>query len=305
MPRNKINIVNGWINIFKTQGKTSNNIISDLKKIFKDHKIGHAGTLDPMATGVLPIAIGEATKTVPYIHKKNKTYKFNIKFGISTETDDSMGKIIETSHNIPDIKDINKFVLSYTGYINQVPPIYSAKKINGVRAYALARAGGKPDMKNKSKIIYIDEFELIKQISQTEFSFIVRCGTGTYVRSISKDMGIYLNCCCHVTKIERTNYGPFNLENILSIDRLIQQNHDIDNLLKVVEPIETVLDDILAVKVSNQDASRLKNGMSISQQIDSEYTFSGEVYATCDGNIVAICKYANGQIQPQKVFNLQ
>ena len=108
MPKNKINIINGWINIFKTQGKTSNNIISDLKKIFKDHKIGHAGTLDPMATGVLPIAIGEATKTVPYIHKKNKTYKFNIKFGISTETDDAMGKIVDTSHNIPDINDINK-----------------------------------------------------------------------------------------------------------------------------------------------------------------------------------------------------
>ena len=160
-------------------------------------------------------------------------------------------------------------------------------------------------MKNKSKIIFIDQFELIKQISKTEFSFIVRCGTGTYVRSISKDMSIYLNCCCHVTKIERTKYGPFNLENILSIDGLTQQNHDIDNLLTVVEPIETVLDDILAVKVSNQDASRLKNGMSISQQIDSEYTFSGEVYATCEGNIVAICKYANGQIQPQKVFNLQ
>jgi len=305
MPRNKINIINGWINIFKNEGKTSNNIISDLKKIFKDHKIGHAGTLDPMATGVLPIAIGEATKTVPYIHKKNKTYKFNIKFGMSTETDDSTGKIIETSNNVPNINDITKFVLSYTGYINQVPPIYSAKKIKGVRAYTLARAGSKPDMKEKSKIIYIDRFELIEQMSKTEFSFIVRCGTGTYIRSISKDMGIYLNCCCHVTKIERTNYGPFNLQNILSIDGLTQQNHDIDNLIKVVEPIETVLDDILAVKVNNHDASRLKNGMSISQYIDSEHPFSGEVYATCEGNIIAICKYANGQIQPQKVFNLK
>lgn len=178
MPRNKINIINGWINIFKTEGITSNDIIRDLKKIFKDHKIGHAGTLDPMATGVLPIAIGEATKTVPYIHKKNKTYKFNIKFGVSTDSDDSMGKIIETSNNIPNINDVTQFLLTYTGYINQVPPIYSAKKINGVRAYALARAGAKPDMVKKSKIIHIDKFELIEKISETEYSFIVRCGTG-------------------------------------------------------------------------------------------------------------------------------
>jgi len=305
MPRNKINIINGWINIFKTEGITSNDIIRDLKKIFKDHKIGHAGTLDPMATGVLPIAIGEATKTVPYIHKKDKTYKFNIKFGVSTDSDDSMGKIIETSNNIPNINDVTQFLLTYTGYINQVPPIYSAKKINGVRAYALARAGAKPDMVKKSKIIHIDKFELIEKISETEYSFIVRCGTGTYIRSISKDMSLSLNCCCHVTKIERTIYGPFNLENILSIDRLIQQNHDIDKLIKIVEPIETVLDDILAVKVNNHEASKLKNGMSINKTIDSEFPFSGEVYATCGEKIVAICKYANGQIQPQKVFNLQ
>jgi len=296
------NEINGWVNIYKHENVTSAGIIRELKKIFKKNKIGHAGTLDPMATGILPIAIGEATKTVQYLHQKKKTYIFNIIFGESTDTDDRTGVTQKTSDIVPSCKSIEQFLKKYTGIIEQMPPIYSAKKIKGQRAYSIARSGGIPILKPKSVQIY--KIKKVEEISKKEFVFSITCGTGTYVRSIARDLGNALGVCCHVSKIDRVEYGPFNLKNILSIDRLMQLNHDIDSLRSIVKPIDTVLDDILAVNVSNQEACKLKNGLSIHYKNIDKRTSSGKVYTIYSGSIIAICNIEDDLLKPVRVFNL-
>lgn len=294
--------VNGWVNIYKHENVTSAGIIRELKKIFKKNKIGHAGTLDPMATGILPIAIGEATKTVQYLHQKNKTYIFNIIFGETKDTDDRTGVTQKTSNRVPSSKSIEEFLTKYTGIVEQMPPIYSAKKINGHRAYSIARSGGFPQLKPKNVEIY--NIKKVKEINKKEFVFSVTCGTGTYVRSIARDLGNALDVCCHVSKIDRIEYGPFNLKNILSIDRLMQLNRDIDSLRSIVKPIDTVLDDILAVNVSNQEACKLKNGLSIYYKDIDKKSSSGKVYTIYSGSIIAICNIEDDFLKPVRVFNL-
>ena len=304
MVRSYNNLYHGWINLYKDSGLTSNDALRLIKSIFKGCKIGHAGTLDPMAKGILPIALGEATKTVPYIHEKNKTYLFAIKFGEQTDTDDATGKIIGKSDRKPDIEQIKSVLHDYVGPINQIPPIYSAKKFNGIRSYELARKGVVPDMVSKAKTVHIENIKLVEMNSDSECTIEVTCGTGTYIRSISKHIGVKMNLCCHVSRLERTRYGPFNLKNILSIDRLMQLNHDIDNLNMIISPIETVLDDILAVQIDNHDANRLKNGSTITFDCNNDEPQLGRVVAKSADKLIAICNLRDMQLQPIRVFNL-
>tara|TARA_Y100000992_G_scaffold280142_1_gene226954 strand:- start:374 stop:1288 length:915 start_codon:yes stop_codon:yes gene_type:complete len=304
MVRSYNNLYHGWINLYKDSGLTSNDALRQIKSIFKGSKIGHAGTLDPMAKGILPVALGEATKTVPYIHEKNKTYLFAIKFGVQTDTDDATGKIIGKSDRKPDIDQIKSVLQDYVGPINQIPPIYSAKKFNGIRSYELARKGVVPDMVSKAKTVVIENIKLVEMNSDSECTIEVTCGTGTYIRSISKHIGVKLDLCCHVSRIERTRYGPFNLKNILSIDRLMQLNHDIDNLNMIVNPIETVLDDILAVQIDNHDANRLRNGSKITFDGNGNEPQLGRVVAKSADKLIAICSLKDMQLQPIRVFNL-
>ena len=298
------NLFHGWINLYKEKDLTSNEALRLIKSKFKRSKVGHAGTLDPMATGILPVALGEATKTVPYIHEKNKTYLFTIKFGEQTDTDDATGKIIKKSDIKPDVAEIKSVLSSYVGPIRQIPPIYSAKKFNGIRSYELARKGIVPDVVSRAKTIEIENIKLVKMNSDLECTIEVTCGTGTYIRSISKYIGDKLKLCCHVTKIERTRYGPFHLKNILSIDRLMQLNHDIDNLNMIISPVETVLDDILAVQVDNHDASRLRNGSSITYEFSEYEPLPGRVIARSADKLIAICTLKEMQLKPVRVFNL-
>ena len=304
MVRSYNNLYHGWINLYKDSGLTSNDALRLIKSTFKGSKIGHAGTLDPMAKGILPIALGEATKTIPYIHEKNKTYLFAIKFGEQTDTDDATGKIIGKSDRKPDIDQIKSVLHDYVGPINQIPPIYSAKKFNGIRSYELARKGIVPDMVSKAKTVVIENIKLVAMNSDFECTIEVTCGTGTYIRSISKHIGVKLDLCCHVSRLERTSYGPFNLKNILSIDRLMQLNHDIDNLNMIISPIETVLDDILAVQIDNHDANKLRNGSTITFGGNNNEPQLGRVIAKSEDKLVAICSLKDKQLQPIRVFNL-
>jgi len=304
MVRSYNNLYHGWINLYKDKGLTSNDALRLIKSKFKGSKLGHAGTLDPMATGILPIAIGEATKTIPYIHEKNKTYLFTIKFGEQTDTDDATGKIIGNSHRKPDIHEINSVLNDYVGPIKQIPPIYSAKKFSGTRSYELARKGIVPDMVSKAKTVFIENIKLIEMNSDSECTIEVTCGTGTYIRSISKHIGDRLNLCCYVSRIERTRYGPFDLKNILSIDGLMQLNHDIDNLNMIINPIETVLDDILAVHIDDHDANRLRNGSTITFDGNGDEPHLGRVVAKSADKLIAICSLQEMQLQPIRVFNL-
>ena len=257
----KKNQLHGWIVIDKPLGLTSTDIVRIIKKKLNVKKVGHGGTLDPMATGILPIAIGEATKTVSYLMNSKKTYTFTVKWGEETDTDDSTGNIINQKTLYPNITNVRKILPKFIGEIDQLPPNYSAKKINGERAYKIARDGKIPKLQeNKVKI---DSIKILEKISEKEMSFEVTCGKGTYVRSLARDFGRCLDTYGHITKLKRTAYGPFFNKIIVSIDRLNEINHDIDNLHLLVQPIETVLDDILAVNVSKQEANKLKTGLFI------------------------------------------
>ena len=206
---------------------------------------------------------------------------------------------IEDNH-----KQIKSVLHDYVGPINQIPPIYSAKKFNGIRSYELARKGVVPDMVSKAKTVVIENIKLVEMNSDSECTIEVTCGTGTYIRSISKHIGVKLDLCCHVSRIERTRYGPFNLKNILSIDRLMQLNHDIDNLNMIISPIETVLDDILAVQIDNHDANRLRNGSTITFGGNSNDPQLGRVVAKSADKLIAICSLKDMRLQPIRVFNL-
>lgn len=292
---------NGWINLNKQKNITSAGLIRQIKKDLKHLKIGHAGTLDPIATGVLPIAIGEATKTIPYLQKQNKTYIFNVRWGFSTDTDDLTGNIISRSDIIPNDKDIENILLEFQGVIKQKPPIFSAKKIKGRRAYEIARLGEIFELDEKE--VYVKEIKMIEKINKDEFIFTLTCGSGTYVRAIARDIAIRLQSCCHVTKIDRTSYGPFNNKNYLSIDRLLPSNRDIDNLGLEIKPIQTVLDDILAVEINDQEAKKLKQGMPIIPRKDILLENTDKVYTLYADRIVAICNNKNGILHPERVFN--
>ena len=192
----------------------------------------------------------------------------------------------------------------YHGSVEQIPPIYSAKKFNGIRSYELARRGIVPDVTKKIKTVEIDSIKLVKTDNELEYTIKVTCGTGTYIRSISKYIGDQLDLCCHVRMIERTKYGPFNLKNILSIDRLMQLNHGIDTLDMVIRPVETVLDDILAVQVGNHDAIRLKNGSPIVFDDKKAGPHPDRVIVKSADKLIAICKLQEMQLKPVRVFNL-
>jgi len=299
----KKNQLHGWIVIDKPLGLTSTDIVRIIKKKLNVKKVGHGGTLDPMATGILPIAIGEATKTVSYLMNSKKTYTFTVKWGEETDTDDSTGNIINQKTLYPNITNVRKILPKFIGEIDQLPPNYSAKKINGERAYKIARDGKIPKLQeNKVKI---DSIKILEKISEKEMSFEVTCGKGTYVRSLARDFGRCLDTYGHITKLKRTAYGPFFNKIIVSIDRLNEINHDIDNLHLLVQPIETVLDDILAVNVSKQEANKLKTGLFIPLSLEYKGHENKGAYAICENKLIALCKINENDLKPIRVLNIE
>ena len=305
--------LNGFINIDKNLGITSNDVIFKVKKmlypIFGKVKIGHTGTLDPMASGVLPIALGEATKTVAFQMENKKTYEFSIKFGSETSTDDSEGKIIKTVDNIPTKEDIISVIPSFLGEIEQIPPSYSAVKIDGVRAYKLAREGKEFEIKSRKNFIHL--LELTEQISQNEFKFKVIANKGFYVRSIARDIARSLNSAGYVSFLRRIANGPFNLSNAITLDKLkeILQNEeqsldvrkfDSDILL----PVSFGLNDILALDISEEQNEKLRNGQWI-KPFDGinlkPYSFYQVI---SNSKLSAVIKFEDGFLKTIRVFNL-
>lgn len=216
-------MVNGWLNLDKPTGMSSAKAVTQIKRIFGIKKAGHLGTLDPLASGVLPIALGEATKTIPYLSCNLKAYNFTIKWGKQTTTDDLDGDIIRTSTIKPEYNQINCAIKDFIGEITQTPPQFSAVKIKGARAYKLARSGQKVNIKPRQvkihelKLIFLDTINNI-----ADFSMI--CGSGVYVRSIARDLGIELNCFGHITKLRRTMVGDFRENESVTIEQLAERN---------------------------------------------------------------------------------
>ena len=295
-------MINGWINIYKPSGYSSTYCLNLLKKKYKLNKIGHLGTLDPMAQGVLPVAINEATKTVRLINKSKKTYLFEVEWGKQTSTLDTEGDVINESDYIPTINEIKNIKKNFVGDIDQSPPIFSAKKINGKRAYELARAGLKFQLKKVKKKIYglriLDHNKVSKKTT-----FLVICSSGTYVRSLANDLAVSLNTYSHCTKIVRLRDGIFSKKNSYSLKNLIN-NNNIEDFEKYLLDIKSVLYHIPTIKINDKKLKLIKNGMKVSmlEEIGSkEYK---EILADYHQNVVALGSMKDGIFYPKRILNI-
>jgi tRNA pseudouridine55 synthase len=306
--RKKGNPVNGWIILDKPIGITSTQAVGVVRRLFDAQKAGHAGTLDPLASGILPIALGEATKTVPFAVDGEKAYRFTVQWGTETNTDDAEGEPTQTSDHRPTRHDIENLLPLFLGEIQQVPPKFSAIKVNGERAYALARDG--EDVVLDARTVVIESLNLVRVIDDQTAVFEAQCGKGTYVRSIARDMGRELGCFGHVIELRRTRVGSFSEDRSVSLDTL-RDLADAEaagepgtSLWSCLMPIEAALDDITALPVSSQDALRLRNGQSVLMRGRDAPIMAGSAYAISKGQLVAIGELEKGEFHPTRVFNL-
>jgi len=300
--RKKGNPVNGWLILDKPVGMTSTQAVGFVRRMFNAQKAGHAGTLDPLATGVLPIAMGEATKTVPYAVDGEKHYRFTVRWGAETNTDDSEGETVETSAIRPSRADILSVIPRFIGEIAQVPPAFSAIKIDGNRAYDLARAG--EEVVLEARTVVIDNLELVEMIDEATAVFEARCGKGTYVRAIARDMGRLLGCRGHIVALRRTQVGGFHEGDAVSVEELeAAAQAGWDQLELLLSPIETALRDLTELSISQNDAVRLLRGQSVLIRGRDAPHSSGPSYATCKGNLIAVGEIEKGELRPIRVFN--
>ncbi len=299
--KRKGNNINGWIIIDKPAGITSTGVVSKIKRAFNAKKVGHAGTLDPEATGVLPIALGEATKTIPYIMDEIKSYHFCIKLGESTDTDDATGQIINTSSKRPSDDKISTLLQKYIGFIEQTPPNYSAIKVNGVRAYDLARSG--TQLKLKSRSLFVKDLKFLERIDDDHALLQLTCGKGGYVRSIARDLGKDLRCFAHVKWLKRIWSGPFELENSISLQKL-DEKRELSYLIQLLQPIEVGLQNLPFVTCKTKDVDHIANGRSIivsSTEIEADKT----CWIECNGKALALGTVRDSQFYPSRVFNIE
>ncbi len=303
--RKKGDRVNGWVILDKRLTMTSTQAVGAVRRLFNAQKAGHGGTLDPLATGLLPIALGEATKTVPFIMDGTKTYRFTVEWGAETSTDDAEGEITQTSDNRPDEAAIRKLLPKFTGLISQVPPQFSALKVDGARAYDLARDGETVEL--ASREITVDAFDLTEQPDADHAVFEAVCSKGTYVRALARDMGRELGCYGHVSALRRTKVGPFNEDDMILLDQLDELRHKgagQEAMYKYLLPLETALDDIPALAVSGEDAARLRNGQAVIVRGRDAPILQGTILVENRGDPVALAEMDQGALQPKRVFNL-
>lgn len=302
MKRTKHENINGWLIIDKPQGMGSTDVVNVTRRLLNANKNGHAGTLDPFATGVLPIAFGEATKLIPFVTDGKKEYEFVLTFGVSTNTDDVEGEVVGESDFIPNKEQILNILPQFIGKITQVPPMYSAIKINGKRAYALARAGKEVNIPPREVEIYY--LELLEQISRKSFRFRVGCSKGTYVRTLGKDIALKLGTLGHLTELHRTKCAVFSLDDTILLENVKNMVYE-DKRQELLLPIETSLRDIAVIAVSQEDAAKLKQGQKISPKPYDTSNLIGKVaavmYLDC---LVAVVKVEQSKILPVRVFNL-
>jgi tRNA pseudouridine55 synthase len=298
--------VHGWIVLAKPIGMTSTHAVSVIKHLFTAKRVGHAGTLDPLASGCLPIALGEATKTVPFVVDSRKTYVFTIRWGEERDTDDAEGRVVKTSESRPDGAAIQALLPRFTGTIEQVPPQFSAVKIDGERAYDLAREGQTVEIAARS--VTIHRLDLIETPDPDHAVLAAECGKGTYVRAIARDLGRAHGALGHVSALRRSRVGPFGEGDMISLERLESLCHRAaageGHLADMLLPIETALDDIPALAVSPADAARLHRGQAVLLRGRDASIFRGVVQVASGGQLVAIAEVDRGEIVPKRVFNL-
>ena len=249
-----IMVFNGWLIIDKPSGLSSRNVVDIISRSI-NKKVGHAGTLDPLASGVLPIAIGEATKTVRVLQSQEKSYTFTVKWGERTSTDDKLGKIISKNNLRPKLREIKACLSNFLGEVDQVPPSFSAIKVNGKRAYSLARE--EKNFEIKSRKIFISSLYVVKSINADYCTFNCTCSKGTYIRAIARDLGLHLKCYAHITSLRRTNIGKFSDKNAILLDlskKLLHSSTILDNLIS----INDILKDYTEIKISKIEKNKIE-----------------------------------------------
>ncbi len=289
-------VVDGWVVLDKPVGMTSTQAVSRLKYIYNGLKAGHAGTLDPLASGILPVAFGEATKTVPFVQDGEKTYVFTVRWGAETDTDDADGKTVKTSEARPEQSAIHALLPRFTGDILQTPPQFSAIKIAGERAYDLARDGEQVELKPRP--VTIHRLEMIES-APDETKFVMECGKGAYVRAIARDLGRLLGCFGHVTALRRTRVGPFVEEDGFTFEAINAEGGAAEALL----PVEAGLTELPCVVIDRDAAARLRRGGSLILR-GRDAPIGGVVYAACGGTPIAFGEVVEGALTPSRVFNL-
>lgn len=302
--------IHGWLILDKPVGPTSNGCVGRIKYVTKAQKVGHGGTLDPLASGILPIALGEATKTVQWVMDGEKTYEFTVRWGEATNTDDAEGEVTEISAHRPTEADIKAALPAFTGDVQQIPPAYSAIKIDGERAYAKARRDEAVDLAPRAVKIYT--ITLLETPDSDHAVFEVRCGKGTYVRALARDLALHLGTVGHIRRLRRTAVGPFNLERAVSLEAFdtVEEDNAASLLSQYLLSVETALDDIPALALTAQEARKLKNGQGIpvlpvAQRTALRDISQGDVVqVTAAGTLVALARIAGGEIRPVRVMNL-
>ena len=290
--------ISGWLIVDKPAGITSTSVVNKVRWALQAKKAGHAGTLDPAATGVLAVALGEATKTVPYITDALKAYKFEVRFGAATNTDDAEGEVIAQSDMRPSDDEIKEALHQFAGDIMQVPPKFSAVKLDGQRAYKLARDG--EDVTLAARPLFVDELVLVDRPDPDTAVLEMICGKGGYVRAIARDLGTALGCHGHVTWLRRVWSGPFEASDGLTLERIETLAHD-PALDAHVLPLEVGLTDLPELRSTPEGAARLRNG-NAGMVFAAGVEYGDECWASSDGRAVAVGIYKAGELHPSRVF---
>jgi tRNA pseudouridine55 synthase len=300
-PRNKIS---GWIALDKAYGMSSTQAVGKIRWLFNAEKAGHGGTLDPLASGLLPIALGEATKTVQWAMDGRKTYRFTATWGAETNTDDLEGRVTAVSAARPSHDSIESILQQFTGTVMQVPPAFSAIKIAGERAYDLARAGAAPEMVERP--ITIEALRLLSAENPAHAEFEVVCGKGTYIRSLGRDMGRALGCLAHVSALRRVQVGALSETHMISLEKLEEMSHrgGIEALKGALLPIETVLDGIPALAVLGTDAAKLRQGQMVLLRGTDVPVSEAAVLVRNGTELVGIGEVVQGTLKIKRLFNL-
>jgi tRNA pseudouridine55 synthase len=310
--------VNGWLVLDKPVGMTSTHAVSVVKRLFQAKRAGHAGTLDPLASGLLPIALGEATKTVPFVMDGRKIYRFTVRWGEERDTDDAEGRVTATSDERPTDAAVRALLPRFTGLIEQVPPRFSAVKIDGERAYDLARDGEVVELKPRP--VEIHRLELVEAPDADHTVLAAECGKGTYVRALARDLGRMLGCFGHVSALRRTAVGPFTEDIATSLEALQQlrqpasegqapgeeQASGEETIIAPLPllPVEAGLAALPALRVSAADAGRLARGQAVLLRGRDAPVIEGWVAVSAHGALLALAQVEKGELRPRRIFNL-
>jgi tRNA pseudouridine55 synthase len=277
--------------------------VGRVRWLYNAAKAGHTGTLDPLATGILPIALGEATKTVPFVVDGSKTYRFTVRFGAETDTDDTQGKVLETSDRRPTLSEIEAALPRFTGEISQIPPRYSAIKVEGARAYDLARDD--EDFVLEPRIVNVDRLDVVDQPDADHCVLEADCGKGTYVRALARDLGRALQCLGHVSALRRTKVGAFTEDRAVPLSVLEEcADESRETLMARLLPVEVGLEDLPSLTMSSADAGQLRQGRAVLLRGRDAPLVTGPVYAVSKGELVALGEVEEGEFRPRRIFNL-